>query len=91
MNETAWRDISGHDTCLSLDGDGSVGSLRGSAFWNGTDETWEWYVERVNKTGFSVLRSGRAVGAVAAMEAAELMRDGLLGIFPGDMPLFARA
>ena len=66
-----WRDISGRGTCFSLEGDGSVGSRRCSAYWSGIDQSWAWDVERVNKTGRTVLRYGMAFDADGAKAKAE--------------------
>ena len=82
---TQWTDISGRGTCFSLEGDGSLGSRRCSAYWSGIDQSWAWHVERVNKTGWTVLRYGMAFDADGAKAKAERALAALKGPAQGDL------
>ena len=50
---------------------GAVGTRILKTFWHGIAQSWAWDVERVNKTGWTVLASGFAPDAPAARAAAE--------------------
>ena len=69
VGDARWRDTSGRGENLIYGDDGGVGSLMGIAYWHGTAQSWAWAVERVNKTGWTVLESGFAASADAAKAA----------------------
>ena len=81
-----WQDTSGRGENWVKGDCAVVGSHLFFAYWHGVTGVWAWHVERVNKTGRTVLRDGFALSVGEAMRAAEEAERKLRP--KPDMPLF---
>jgi hypothetical protein len=86
-----WLDTSGRGQNWTKDYDAhKVGSLHGIVYYNGIEGRFEWLVERVNRTGYSVAVLRPCADARAGMAAADEYVSRRCDNLPPaqDLPLF---